>query len=453
MTYPQSTVDKVIAYMNRGHTTYEAAEEFSISHATASIWMRRHTGNRHQRTKHAPRQQHSPKTISLALSLAYGNNNLSITEVASLFGIPSPTISYWKRKYLIEKGMPLPEIDPKDIKHISDEALAKMSEKEKDEYIHKLELKSAVLEGTVKILKAGGIEGASNDEKAALVDALKEKFTVTELLGCVGLTSSSYYYCRHKSHQSDRYTEAREAIKEEFELVKGRRGYRYIRQRLRRRQNPIVISGKTVRRLMAEEGLTVIYYKKKRRYSSYKGEISSAPENLVKRRFHADIPNKLWLTDITEFSLPKGKVYLSPVIDCFDGMPVSWSIGTHPNANLANSMLRKACQSLHKGEHPITHSDRGCHYRWPGWIKICKKYNLTRSMSAKGCSPDNSAMEGFFGRLKNEFFYYFDWDGVSTDEFMKQLDEYMRYYRDERPKESLGWLSPKQYRKSKGLVA
>ena len=108
------------------------------------------------------------------------------------------------------------------------------------------------------------------------------------------------------------------------------------------------------------------------------------------------------MTDLTEFRIPAGKVYLSPVIDCYDGMPVSWTIGTSPNAELANRMLRDACSTLGDGEHPIIHSDRGCHYRWPGWIRICGEHKLTRSMSAKGCSPDNAAAEGFFGRLKQE---------------------------------------------------
>ena len=66
---------------------------------------------------------------------------------------------------------------------------------------------------------------------------------------------------------------------------------------------------------MAEEGCKVAYLKRKRRYNSYKGEISDAPPNLVGRNFHADAPNKLWLTDITEFKLPsEEKAYLSPVI-------------------------------------------------------------------------------------------------------------------------------------------
>ena len=88
-----------------------------------------------------------------------------------------------------------------------------------------------------------------------------------------------------------------------------------------------------------------------------------------------------WLTDITEFSIPAGKVYLSPMIDCFDGMLVSWKIGTSPDANMVNSMLDTAVLSLNEDEHPIVHSDRGSHYRWQGWINRMDKFLLTRSMS------------------------------------------------------------------------
>jgi len=84
-------------------------------------------------------------------------------------------------------------------------------------------------------------------------------------------------------------------------------------------------------------------------------------------------------------------VYLSPIIDCFDGMVVSWTIGTSPDAELVNTMLDEAILHLSGDEHPIIHSDSGCHYRWPGWISRMEDAGLTRSMSKKGYSPDNSA--------------------------------------------------------------
>lgn len=113
------------------------------------------------------------------------------------------------------------------------------------------------------------------------------------------------------------------------------------------------------------------------------GEISPAVLNKIQRDFHADRPNEKWLTDITEFNLGKEKVYLSPIIDCFDGLPVTWTVGVSPNAELVNTMLDQAIAQLDNHSHPIVHSDRGCHYRWPGWIERMKKANLTRSMSKK----------------------------------------------------------------------
>jgi transposase InsO family protein len=177
---------------------------------------------------------------------------------------------------------------------------------------------------------------------------------------------------------------------------------------------------------MQEEQL-VLPYKKKRRYSSYKGEISPAVENLVDRDFHEDAPKSKWLTE-TEFHIPAGKVYLSPILDCFDGLAVSWTIGTSPDAELVNTMLEEAIRGLSDGEHPIVHSDRGCHYRWPGWISRMESAGLTRSMSKKGCTPDNSVCEGFFGRLKNEMFCFKSWKDVSVNQFIDELDRYLRWY-------------------------
>ena len=114
-------------------------------------------------------------------------------------------------------------------------------------------------------------------------------------------------------------------------------------------------------------------------------------------------------------------------------------------------MLDIAIETLAEHEHPVVHTDRGGHYRWPGWIERMEKAHLTRSMSKKGCSPDNAACEGFHGRLKNEFFYNRDWRDVKVEEFIDQLDEYLHWYSEKRIKISLGGMSPIEYRRSLGL--
>ena len=164
-------------------------------------------------------------------------------------------------------------------------------------------------------------------------------------------------------------------------------------------------------------------------------------------------PNTKWLTDITEFAIPAGKVYLSPIVDCFDGLLITWKIGLTPDSNLVNSMLDDAINKLLQDEKPIVHSDRGVHYRWPGWIERMDHNGLIRSMSRKGYSPDNSACEGVFGRLKNEMFYNTDWTDVSISDFIDTLNDYLNWYNESRIKKSLGYMSPMEYRRSLGLAA
>ncbi|GHK44282.1 integrase [Klebsiella pneumoniae] len=201
------------------------------------------------------------------------------------------------------------------------------------------------------------------------------------------------------------------------------RCYDYRRLHAMLRGNNRVISEKVVRRLMAEEQL-VVKRTRRRRYNSYCGEIGPAPENLLARDFSSCRPNEKWLTDITEFQLPAGKVYLSPVIDCFDGLVVSWSIGTRPDATLVNTMLDDALDTLNEHDKPVIHSDRGGHYRWPGWLE----------------------------RIKNEMFYGRDWAGITLEKFICFLDRYIRWYNEKRIKLSLGAMSPVKYRQHLGIT-
>ena len=82
-------------------------------------------------------------------------------------------------------------------------------------------------------------------------------------------------------------------------------------------------------------------------------------------------------------------------------------------------MLDQATATLKDGEHPVVHTDRGCHYRWPGWISRATEAGLQRSMSKKGCSPDNAACEGFFGRIDIgqgvDVFTVYDGNAVEMD--------------------------------------
>lgn len=211
----------------------------------------------------------------------------------------------------------------------------------------------------------------------------------------------------------------------------------------------ILVSEKVVRRLIKEDGLIVRCIKQKIQFLCRRN--NSGGSQSCESKFPCGCAQHKMARGHHRFSIPAGKVYLSLIIDCFNGLVVAWSIGMSPFADLANIVLDKAIALLGE-EHPVIHSDRGGDYRWTSWINRMKTVNLTRSMSNKGCSPDNSAYKGFFGRLKNEMFYGRSCKDISIEAFMKTVDEYIHWYNEICIKESLGWMSPLQYRRNIGLV-
>lgn len=458
------------AYFEGGRSQEGICDAFGYpSQATLSRWIRhderyegpRRAGRREEEGDQQPRPTvkypFAVRAEAVRLALEEGMTRRQVSDRLGLCG--APMVSKWVTAYR-KRG--LEGLLTRDDTRQAPAAAGADPEMPGDvdalkREVEALRLENAILGQKIDILKKDpGVDTGdlTNRERAQVIDALRPTFPLNALLDAMGIARSSYYHHRRRLREPDKWAAARDAIREEFLGANSSRGYRYVHEMVNRREG-VSVGERKVRELMADEGLSVVYNKKKRRYSSYAGEVSEAPENLVGRDFHADAPNVLWLTDITEFRLPDDdrKVYLSPILDCFDGYLQSWSIGTRPTAELANSSLRSACGKLAEGESPICHSDRGGHYRWDGWIGICEENGVTRSMSRKGCSPDNSACEGLFGRVKNEFFYYRDWHGVTAEEFIDRLDAFLHYYNEERAKESLGWMSPVQYRESLGLAA
>ena len=371
--------------------------------------------------------------------------------VAEEIGYTPSLIYKWIREYRekghfssMKKTTANIEVNPSDIESIEDINALKAQ-------MLDMQMEIDILRETINVLKKDpGIDqtALTNREKAVIIDALKNKYSLPALCKKLDLAKSSYYYQEKAIHAEDKYLELRKKIIQLFHDNRNAFGYRRIHILLRK--IGIIVSEKVVRRIMKQESL-IVKQRRRQKYNSYKGEITPAVENVINRDFHADKPNQKWLTDITDFSIKAGKVYLSPIIDCLDGMPIKWTIGTSPNAELANTMLKNAIATLAPGEKPIVHSDRGCHYRWPEWIRIMTEAGLTRSMSKKGCSPDNSACEGFFGHLKTEMFYGHNWDDYSIDEFIQEVDEYIHWYCSDRIKSTLGGLSPLDYRRSIGV--
>lgn len=280
----------------------------------------------------------------------------------------------------------------------------------------------------------------SNGRKCELGERLRAAtgLPLREITAFLRISRSSYEYHRARLGR-DRDAAIRRRVVELFEASGGAYGYRRVHAALRRRG--VRASEKRVRRVMREEGLEAAR-PRRRRYSSYAGEEGrpAAPNLLLAdasrdlHDFSAPAPGGVLVTDITEFRLPGDarKVYLSPCVDLFDGDVVAFAAGTSPSKALVAEMLGGAVAATGGGF--TLHSDRGWHYRTPDWVAGCAAAGVTRSMSRKGHSPDNAACEGFFGRLKVEFFHGRDWRGFTAEAFIEELSGYIRWYREGRLK-------------------
>jgi putative transposase len=138
------------------------------------------------------------------------------------------------------------------------------------------------------------------------------------------------------------------------------------------------------------------------------------------------------------------KLYLSPVMDLYNGEIVTYKTSRRPTFDLVGGMLRSAIAKLRKGEVPLIHSDQGWQYQQAGYRRLLEEKGLPQSMSRKGNCLDNAAMESFFGTLKSKFFYV---DQVDTIEQLEDgIRQYIHYYNHDRIKLKLKGPSPVQYR-------
>lgn len=255
-----------------------------------------------------------------------------------------------------------------------------------------------------------------------------------------GLARSTFYYQARVATSPDRDVPTKQCIQQIYTEHHGCYGYRRITEALR--QGGQAINHKAVQRLMGVLGLKSLIRRKK--YRSYRGEISRVAPNFLQRQFDAEAPNRKWVTDVTEFNVRGQRLYLSPVMDLYNGEIVAYETSTHPVFTLVGNMLKKAFARLAPSDTPILHSDQGWQYQHHHYRRLLQQHGVIQSMSRKGNCLDNAAMESFFGTLKAEFFRLNRFESV--EQLRVGIHRYIRYYNHERIKLRLKGLSPVRYR-------
>lgn len=181
-----------------------------------------------------------------------------------------------------------------------------------------------------------------------------------------------------------------------------------------------------------------------KKYNSYRGAVGKIAPNLLKRNFKADKPNQKWATDVTEFALFGIKLYLSSIIDLYNGEVVAYNLSQHPNLLQVTDMLEKAFAKIPDDTNLILHSDQGWQYQHKHYQKMLKDKGIMQSMSRKGNCLDNACAENFFGLLKTELLYLQDF--ISVEHFISELEAYIDWYNNERIKLKLDGMSPVEFR-------
>ncbi|WP_397538234.1 IS3 family transposase [Rummeliibacillus pycnus] len=448
----EQKLDAIFRYENGEGSLTSIAKSLNLTNTeTLHFWIEKY-------------QFHGPESLKKSYTrytfedklyiLNYMNENgLSSLETAVQFNLPTPgTIRKWRISLGNES------IDSLVLKKKGHTKLKKDNQKEAKKQIFE--------EGSIEALQAENerlrMENAfpkkveclssrkgniKTKDKAQVVYELRNQFSVKELRKLAGIKRSTYYYWTSRFDRPDKYAEMKSMISTIYHDHKGRYGYRRITLELR--NQGFQINHKTVQRLMKELGLKSLVRLKK--YRSYKGNVGKIAPNILKRDFVATKPNEKWVTDVTEFHLFGEKLYLSPVLDLFNGEIIAYNIQSRPTYELVSNMLDKAFICLSEGDAPVLHSDQGWHYQMKQYSYALKQNGITQSMSRKGNCLDNAVIENFFGLLKSELLFIQEFENMVH--FKRELELYIEYYNHKRIKGKLKGLSPVQYRIQSTIAA
>nr|WP_122983479.1 IS3 family transposase [Megamonas funiformis] len=379
-------------------------------------------------------------------------HHLSLNQSAAKFSIPNTgTISTWEKLYhsygfsgLLCKKRGRPSMKKSKSKNKVNKPKKELSYVEKlEQEVYQLRMENDLLKKWHALMK----QWEKEKTLVLVIAKLRKKYTLKALLNYTKLAKSTYYDALKKLSREDKYKGLKTLIHNICNKNHGRYGYRRVTMQLHKQG--IKINHKVVMRLMKEENLTCKVRAKK--YKSYRGQEGKIAKNILNRNFKAEKPNEKWATDVTEFALCNEKIYLSPIIDLYNGEIISYKISKRPILKQVLDMVEDATRKIKEAKGIILHSDQGWQYQNKRYQKLLKEKGIIQSMSRKGNCLDNAVIENFFGLLKSELFYLKKFKSV--EDFIKELKSYIKYYNTKRIKIKLKGLSPVEYRIKFQLVA
>lgn len=264
--------------------------------------------------------------------------------------------------------------------------------------------------------------------KYRIILCRSKQYPVSVMCRFFQVSRSGYYDFLKRKDRPDRDAPLAEMIAQQQEASFHTYGYRRMWKTLKNKD--IVRNPKTILRIMKKYDL--LSEIRRRRKWVQMGQQLHKYENLLNRDFHADCPNKKWVTDISYIQTKQGVLYLSMIRDLYDNSIVAYKTGTDQTVNLVLDTIRLA---MRREKKKVTaelqlHSDQGAQYASQAYFELTQRYGITPSMSRRGNPYDNALAENFFGILKTECIYRHK--PATFVEAREMIDRYIHFYNHER---------------------
>lgn len=274
----------------------------------------------------------------------------------------------------------------------------------------------------------------------------QEEHTVVKMCEVLKVSTSGYYKWRNQlehtaGEKAAEKEEIEQKINKSFHDSLGTYGSPRIHDDLL--EWGYVLSQKTVARYMKGLGLRATPLQKYLTTTDSNHDQKIYP-NLVNRRFHASLPDQVWVADITYVWTLEGWLYLASIMDLFSRKIIGWSLDTHLRKELPVEVLKRTLETRRPSEDLIHHSDRGSQYCSNDYTNLLKKHEVQISMSRKGDPYDNACIESFHATIKKELVYRNRF--ATRVEARRAISSYIdTFYNPKRKHSTLGYLSPSKF--------
>lgn len=350
----------------------------------------------------------------------------SIQSLSQELGVSQSTLYQWRKNYCSVET-PIRTYTPREFDAISKRLLR---------LEHLLEI----------IQQSGYLSDIPLQKKLLTLEELYNRpdntYSVHELCDALGVARGTFYNHIFRRADKSKY-ESEQAqlalkVKQIFDDSEQRYGAAKIRAILI--ENGVRISKKRVRVIMQELGLHSVRTDAKKLYKRHQ---QRKKQNLLKREFSADHPNQIWASDITYFKIKNYWVYLCVILDVYSRRIVGWKISKNISTNLVTATFKRAYQERGKPNGLTFHSDRGKQYTSKAFLLLLQEHSVKQSFSATARPLDNAVTETFFSTFKREEAYRREY--TSEQHFRKSVEEYIRFYNEVRPHQTLQYKTPQDF--------